>query len=152
MTRWGRGEAEIERMLSGGELQRVTGAGADGALWLAKATATVVTAESIARSDPNSAYTLAYDAARFACVGLLAQQGLRPTTKGGHYAVQDAVIRQFGASFNPYAVMRRRRNELEYPEFPDETVEPDEAATAISSARAIIDAADKLLGHLGLFT
>lgn len=48
--------------------------------------------------------------------------------------------------------MRRRRNELEYPEFPDETVEPDEAATAISSAKAIINAADKLLGHLGIFT
>ena len=42
----------------------------------------------------------------------------------------------------PDAVMRRRRNELEYPEFPDETV---------ASAKAIIDAAGKLLEHLGLF-
>lgn len=151
MTRWRHGEAEIERMLSDGQLQRVTGAGADGGPWLTKATATIATAESIAASDPNSAYTLAYDAARFACVGLLAQQGLRPTTKGGHYAVQEAVIRQFGGAFNPYAVMRRRRNELEYPEFPDETVEPGEAITAISSAKAIIGAADKLLGHLGIF-
>ena len=83
---------------------------------------------------------------------LLAQQGLRPTTKGGHYAVQDAVIRQFGATFSAYGVLRRHRNELEYPELPDEIIEPDEAATAISSARAIIDAAGKLLGHLGVFT
>jgi len=152
MTRWRRGEAEIEQMLSDGQLQQVTGAGADGGPWLTKAAATITTAESIATSDPNSAYTLAYDAARFACVSLLAQQGLRPTTKGGHYAVQVAVIRQFGGTFDPYAVMRRRRNELEYPEFPDEIVEPGEAATAISSARAIIDAAGKLLGHLGIFT
>lgn len=152
MTRWRRGEAEIEQMLSDGQLQQVTGAGADGGPWLTKAAATIATAESIAMSDPNSAYTLAYDAARFACVGLLAQQGLRPTTKGGHYAVQDAVIRQFGAAFSPYGVMRRRRNELEYPEFPDETIEVDEAATAISNARAIIDAAGKLLGHLRIFT
>lgn len=152
MTRWRRGEAEIEQMLSDGQLQQVTGAGADGGPWLTKAAATITTAESIATSDPNSAYTLAYDAARFACVSLLAQQGLRPTTKGGHYAVQDAVIRQFGATFSAYGVLRRRRNELEYPEFPDETIEPDEAATAISSARAIIDAAGKLLGHLGIFT
>jgi hypothetical protein len=151
MSRWARAEADIERMLADGELQRVTGAGADGGPWFAKASATIRTAESIAISDPNSAYTLAYDAARFACVGLLAQQGLRPTTKGGHYAVQVAVIRQFGASFNPYAVMRRRRNELEYPEFPDETVESGEAAKAISSAKDIIDAAGKLLDHIGLF-
>lgn len=95
---------------------------------------------------------MAYDAARFACLSLLAQQGLRPTTKGGHYAVQDAVIRQFGATFNTYAVMRRRRNELEYPEFPDEAVEPEEAATATSNAKAIIAAAEKLLAHLGMFT
>lgn len=152
MTRWARGEAEIERLLSNGELQRVSGAGADGGPWLVKAAATITTAESIAASDPNSAYTLAYDAARFACVSLLAQQGLRPTTKGGHYAVQDAVIHQFGPAFSSYAVMRRRRNELEYPEFPDEAVEPGEVAKAVSSAKAIIDAADKLLAHLGIFT
>ena len=68
MTRWRRGEAEIEQMLSGGQLQQVTGAGVDGGPWLTKAAATIATAESIATSDPSSAYTLAYDAARFACV------------------------------------------------------------------------------------
>ena len=47
--------------------------------------------------------------------------------------------------------MRRRRNELEYPEFPDETVEQEEATQAIASASAIIGAAGKLLEHLGLF-
>lgn len=151
MNRWARGEADIEQMLTAQELQRVTGAGADGGPWLAKAAVTIKTAESIAPSDPNSAYTLAYDAARFACVGLLAQQGLRPTTAGGHYAVQRAVLRQFGASFDPFAVMRRRRNELEYPEFPDETVEPREATEAITNAKNIIEAGRKLLEHLGLF-
>lgn len=151
MSRWARGEAEIERMLESGELQVVTGAGADGGTWLTRAEATIRTAESISSSDPHSAYTLAYDAARFACVGLLAQQGLRPTTAGGHYAVQVAVLHQFGPTFDPYATMRRRRNELEYPELPDETVESEEAAKAISSAKAIIDAARKLLDHLGFF-
>jgi phage tail tape-measure protein len=34
---------------------------------------------------------LAYDAARQACVALLAQQGLRPTTAGGHYAVEEII-------------------------------------------------------------
>jgi hypothetical protein len=151
MNRWTRGEADIEQMLAGGELQRVTGAGADGTPWVAKAAATLHTAESIVSSDPNSAYTLAYDAARFACVGLLAQQGLRPTTSGGHYVVQRAMLRQFGAAFDPFAIMRRRRNELEYPEFPDETMEPYEAGEAIRNTGNMIESAAKLLDHLGLF-
>lgn len=151
MSRWSRGEADVEQMLANGELQRVAGAGADGTLWLAKAAATLATAEDVVSSDRNSAYTLAYDAARFACVGLLAQQGLRPTTAGGHYVVQRAMLRQFGAAFDPFAVMRRRRNELEYPEFPDETVEPHEAGEAIRNTKNMIESAAKLLDHLGLF-
>jgi hypothetical protein len=151
MNRWSRGEADVERMLASGELQRVSGMAADGSPWLARARTTMMTAEGIASADPHSAYTLAYDAARFACVALLAQQGLRPTTTGGHYVVQAAVLRQFGSSFDPYAVLRRRRNELEYPEFPDEMVEPEEAASAILNSKAIIDAATKLIEHLGLF-
>ncbi|WP_433246490.1 hypothetical protein ACQPYK_45340 [Streptosporangium sp. CA-135522] len=151
MTRWTRGEADIERMLTSGELQRVRGEAADGTGWLEKATTTLASAEELKASDANSAYTLAYDAARFACAGLLAQQGLRATTSGGHYAVQQAVIRQFGSTFEPYGTMRRRRNELEYPEFPDEVVETAEADRAITAARSLIDAANKLLNHLGLF-
>ncbi|MEU8041308.1 hypothetical protein [Streptosporangium sp. NPDC049078] len=151
MTRWTRGEADVERMLTSGELQRVRGEATDGSRWLGKAATTLASAEGLKTTDPNSAYTLAYDAARFACAGLLAQQGLRATTSGGHYAVQQAVIRQFGPTFEPYGTMRRRRNELEYPEFPDETVEPAEAERAITAARALIDATGKLLDHLGLF-
>ncbi|GAA2872636.1 hypothetical protein GCM10010517_33070 [Streptosporangium fragile] len=151
MTRWTRGEADVERMLVSGELQRVRGDAADGSGWLEKAATTLASAEGLKATDPNSAYTLAYDAARFACAGLLAQQGLRATTSGGHYAVQQTVIRQFGPAFEPYGTLRRRRNELEYPEFPDEAVEEAEADHAIAAARSLIDAADKLLGHLGLF-
>ncbi|WP_406311666.1 HEPN domain-containing protein [Streptosporangium sp. NBC_01639] len=151
MTRWSRGEADVERMLASGELQRVKGEATDGRRWLEKATTTLASAEDLKGSDPNSAYTLAYDAARFACAGLLAQQGLRATTSGGHYAVQQTVIRQFGPLFEPYGTMRRRRNELEYPEFPDEVVETAEAGHAIAAARSLIDAAEKLLDHLGLF-
>ena len=83
MTRWQRGEADIERLLAQGELQSLTGAAADGAQWLSKARRTLSTAKGVADADPDSAFTLAYDAARFACTALLAQQGLRATTKGG---------------------------------------------------------------------
>jgi hypothetical protein len=81
MKRWQRGEATIERLIAGGELQTVTGAAADGAPWLAKARRTLATAAGAVDTDPDSAFTLAYDAARFACVALLGQQGLRSTTR-----------------------------------------------------------------------
>lgn len=35
MSRWQRGEADIEQLIAAGHLQVVTGSGADGAAWLA---------------------------------------------------------------------------------------------------------------------
>jgi len=71
MSRWLRGEAEIERLLRGGELQELTGGAADGEQWLSKARRTLNTAAGVADTDSDSAFTLAYDAARFACTALL---------------------------------------------------------------------------------
>jgi hypothetical protein len=151
MARWTRGEAKIEQQLQAGELQAVRGAQADGSPWLAKATRTTDTAAGLVGSDPSSAITLAYDAARFAAMAVLAQQGLRATTKGGHIAVDDAVRAQFGDAFKPYRALRIRRNELEYPDHPDEVIESEEAIEAVEKSRQIIDAAAKLLPHLGFF-
>jgi hypothetical protein len=91
MSRWARGEAEIDRLLAEGGLQQVSGAAADGEAWLEKAARVLGTARAIVTGDPESAYVLVYDAARQACVGLLAHQGLRATSKGGHYVVERAV-------------------------------------------------------------
>ncbi|MEO3856300.1 hypothetical protein [Acrocarpospora sp. B8E8] len=144
-------EADIEHILADKELQRIKGDAADGAGWLSKATTTLASAEDISENDPNSAYTLAYDAARFACSGLLAHQGLRATTTGGHYAVQQAMLGQFGSTFEPFSTMRRRRNELEYPQFSDELVEQMEADHAITTDKNTIEAARKLVEHLSMF-
>jgi hypothetical protein len=49
---------------------------------------------------------------------LLAAQGLRVTSRGGHIAVQDAVIAQFGETiraFSAFSRLRRNRNRFEYP-------------------------------------
>jgi hypothetical protein len=151
MARWIRGEAQIEQQLRSGELQAVRGAQADGTPWLAKAARTVATAASLVDADPSSAITLAYDAARFAAMAVLAQQGLRATTKGGHLAVDEAVRAQFGDALRPFRALRVRRNELEYPDHPDEIVESEEATDAVSGSRGIIDACAKLLPHLGFF-
>ncbi|HEX9516407.1 MAG TPA: hypothetical protein VF940_09570 [Streptosporangiaceae bacterium] len=151
MTRWARGEAEIEQLLSRRELEHVTGAAADGRPLLRQAKTTAATAATLVQTDAYSAYILAYDAARFACTALLAQQGLRPTTSGGHTAVATAVQAQFGLGFRPFATMRRRRNELEYPHTPGETATTSEAQQAVTDTTSLITAAERLLGQLTFF-
>ncbi len=151
MARWPRGEADIERLMGLGHLQAVTGAAADGTPLLAKAQRTLTTAESIAASDPDSAFVLAYDAARYAATALLARQGLRPTTAGGHIAVESAIRAQFGDGFRSFGYLRRRRNELEYPSAGLAASDHAEVSGAVASSRSIIEAADKLLPNLGIF-
>jgi hypothetical protein len=82
---------------------------------------------------------------------LLAHQGLRPTTKGGHYAVERAVRAQFGQGFRQFGALRRRRNELEYPERPGDDASVAEAAEAVDHGEAIVTAAESLIEQLGLF-
>lgn len=94
---------------------------------------------------------LAYDAARHACTALLAQQGLRPTTRGGHLVVDEAVRAQSGDAFRPFRALRIRRNELEYPAMPDDAATASEVEEALAGAERILAAAEKLIPHLGLF-
>jgi hypothetical protein len=151
MPRWARGEAEVEQLIARGELERVTGTAADGTPLLEQARKTAATAARLVSSDAYSAYVLAYDAARFACIALLAQQGLRATTSGGHYAVEQAVRAQFGDGFRPFGALRRRRNELEYPHLPADTATSEEAEQAAETAHRLITAAGKLLPQLSFF-
>ena len=151
MAGWARGETEIERLIGSGHLERVSGARADGTPLLNQARKTIATATKLIPDDTYSAYVLSYDAARFACVALLAQQGLRATTNGGHYAVERAVRAQFGDGFRPFGALRRRRNELEYPHMPSDTATTDEAREAAETAERLISAATALLPQIAFF-
>jgi hypothetical protein len=151
MTGWTPGAPVIERLLSERRLERVLGARADGSPWLDRARHTMTAARAIEQANPDSAFVLAYDAARQACTALLAQQGLRPTTSGGHYAVEESVRAQFGTIMRPYGALRRRRNELEYPLDPADRATAAETADAIQAATDLIDATAKILPNLSLF-
>jgi len=151
MARWQRGTAEVEALLAAGELQKLTGAAANGERLMRKASTTVQTARSVIETDPDSAFVLAYDAARQALTALLAHQGLRPTTSGGHYVVEQAIKAQFGPGFRRFGALRRRRNELEYPQRPGDDASTDEATEAVEDAQEIITAAQGLLDRLSLF-
>lgn len=151
MARWPIGEAEIEALIAGGELQRLTGDAANGQRLLAKASITLSTARTAVETDPDSAFVLAYDAARQALTALLAQQGPRPTTRGGHYAVDRAARAQFGEGMRLFGALRRRRNELEYPERPGDESTSEESKDAVNDSEIILSAANELLGRLRLF-
>jgi hypothetical protein len=151
VARWPRGEAEVEQLVSRRELELVTGSQADGTALLAQARRTATTAAGLVESDTHSAYVLAYDAARFACNALLAQQGLRATTSGGHYAVERAVRAQFGEGFRSFGDLRRRRNELEYPRLPSDTPTTEEVQHAVEDADRLIAAVDRLISGLTFF-
>jgi hypothetical protein len=149
--RWSAGEAAVERLLAEGRIERVQGAQADGPSWLDRARRGLDAAQVLGESAPDSSVILAYDAARQACVALLAQQGLRPTTAGGHYAIEEVIRAQFGSSLRTFGGLRRRRNELEYPLYPTEQASPAEAAETLRTAAEIIEAAVKLVPNLGFF-
>ena len=141
MSGWTPGSAVIERLIQERRLESVKGAHADGSLWLERARKTLAAARAIEQASPDSAFVPAYDAARQACTALLAQQGLRPTTSGGHYAVEESVRAQFGTILRPFGALRRRRNELEYPLDPADRASATEAADGIRTAAELIDAA-----------
>ena len=149
--RWSAGEAAVERLLDQGHVERVQGAQADGDAWLERARRSLDAARIVAEAAPDSSVVLSYDAARQACVALLAQQGLRPTTSGGHYAIEEVIRAQFGGSLRAFGGLRRRRNELEYPLYPGEEATAGEAAEALSTAGEIIDAVAQILPNLGFF-
>jgi HEPN domain-containing protein len=149
--RWSAGEAAVERLLTAGHIERVHGAQADGESWLERARRGLDAARVLAESAPDSSVILAYDAARQACVALLAQQGLRPTTAGGHYVIEEVIRAQFGPSLRAFGGLRRRRNELEYPLYPTEQASTAEAAETPKSAAEIIDSAARLLPNLSFF-
>jgi len=147
---WERGRAEIERLVDGRELERVTPSPDVADRLIADATAHIALAGKGVGDDPAGTLQLSYDAARKASAALLAVQGLRATTRGGHIAVIDAVRAQFNGHggievFGRLHQLRRRRNATEYPDPSSPTVSEDDARYALATAEDTVDAARRLL-------
>ena len=147
---WGPGRAEVSTLAAGGELERVTPDAALAARLLADGTRHIESARSAERlSDLTGAYQLAYDALRKAAAALLAVQGLRATSRGGHIAIQDAVQAQFGgpgSPFRSFGRIRRNRNAYEYPDSDEAGPDAGDLEDALRVAEAALTAAHALLG------
>ena len=155
---WARGRAQVEQLIADGELERVRPSVEVATRLLADAGAHVSLASKGIEEDPAGALQLCYDAARKAAAALLAVQGLRATTRGGHIAVIDAVRVQFNdeggmAIFGRLHALRRRRNRAEYPDGESPGVNEDDARSALDTAGDVLQAAERLLGsgRLGIF-
>ncbi len=148
---WTVGRSEIERLLAKGELASVTGETTSGVEWTATAETRLAPARVIRDADPESSFILAYESVHIVGMGLLAQQGLRPTPAGGHLAVEAALRAQFGNSFKAYRWMRRERHQRMYPAFPGDHISAETLTEALGDADAMIVAAGQLIPELSLF-
>lgn len=124
--KWDQGRSVVDQMLDARHLQRVPANRDLSDRYIEQARTARDSARQVSGHDPRSAYCLLYDAARFALTAILENQGLRPTERGGHLAVYDAVLAQLdppmGNIIRPFNEMRRIRHSVEYGDvyIPDE--------------------------------
>ncbi|MCL2848989.1 MAG: hypothetical protein FWE61_02940 [Micrococcales bacterium] len=122
---------------------------------LVQAARHLANAQASAHDDPEGAYGTLYDAGRKALWAILANQGLRPTTRGGHIAAYDVVCAQLdpplGSQLRPFDRMRRQRNIAEYPT-PDT---PDLSAEAVLAdvpkIQTIVEIAERVLDDMSVY-
>lgn len=156
MVRWNKGSDVIDRLPDARHLERVPADVDIVAALIASARRHIASAAITGSEDPEGAFTLAYDAARKTATALLAHQGLRPTSAGGHIVIVEAMNAQFPgvAGLKSLDRLRRRRNQAEYPDPQQyDPVTADEVDDAIEAARACVSAAEKLIAapQLGVY-
>jgi hypothetical protein len=155
IPRWEQGRATIEQMLRAGQLEQVPPSREQADRLIAQSQDNLQSACDVAARNAPAAYTLLYDAARWALTAVLHNQGLRPTRLGGHVAAGDAVLAQLdppqGAVLRPFARMRRLRHDVEYPSATSVWATADDVAEDLPKAAAIVDVCEAVLEHMPIY-
>jgi hypothetical protein len=142
-------------MIAASELQRVPASRDHADRLIRQARRHLVSADEISDGDPAGGYTLVYDAARKALTAMLENQGLRPTTRGGHLAVYEAARAQLdppmGQVLRPFDRMRRQRHDVEYPPTDAPQISPEDVREDVAKAAAIIDLSERVLDQMSPF-
>ena len=150
--RWNQGRTEIDKLIADGELQRVPPNREHADQLLVQSRKDLASAELLLDSNPKRAYESLYDAARMALTAILENEGLRPTSRGGHIAPYSAVIAQLdppmGAILRPFDRMRRTRNRSEYPSFTTPDVTPDNVRADLPVAGSIVEVCGSVLDEM----
>jgi hypothetical protein len=146
---WQPGRGRIDELLNAGELEQVTADRRIARLLLDDAGRHLATAATaLSSGDLSGAFQLAYDALRKSAAGLLSEQGLRATSRGGHIAVQEAVLARFGSTvraFRSFGRIRRARNSFEYPSTVTPGPSAEDVTDAIAAATQVHQAAMTIL-------
>ena len=156
VARWRKGQEQVSQLIEDRHLQRVAADPEIATALITSARRHVESARLTVAGDPEAAYILAYDAARKSATALLARQGLRPTTVGGHLAVVESVRAQFPGvpGLTSLDRIRRRRNQAEYPDPAGyDPITTEEATECIQVAVSCVASAERLLelDELGVF-
>jgi hypothetical protein len=107
---WQPGRDKVIELLTAAELEQVTADHRVARLLLDDAGRHLATAAAgLSSGDMSGAYQLAYDALRKSAASLLAAQGLRATSRGGHIALQEAARAQFGSTVKAFRSFGRIR-------------------------------------------
>lgn len=150
--RWDQGRTEIDKLIADGELQRVPPNREHADQLLAQSSKDLASAELLLESNPKRAYESLYDAARMALTAVLENEGLRPTSRGGHIGPYSAVIAQLdppmGAIMRPFDRMRRTRNRSEYPSFTTPDVTPENVRADLPVAESIVEVCGSVLDEM----
>lgn len=150
--RWNQGRAEIDKLIADGELQRVPANREHADQLLVQAGKDLASADLLADANRKRAYESLYDAARIALTAVLENEGLRPTSRGGHVAPYAAVSAQLdppmGGVLKPFDRMRRTRNRSEYPSFTTPDVTPDNVRADPPVAASIVEVCGSVLDEM----
>lgn len=153
--RWQQGRDEIDRMLAAGELERVQASREHADRLVQQARRHLRSAETTCDSDPEGAYDTLYDAGRKALWAILANQGLRPSHRGGHLAVYHAVKAQLdppmGRQLRPFDRMRRQRRDAEYPQIDTPEMVPADVRDDLPKIADIVDVAARVLDTMSVY-
>ena len=153
--RWNQGREVIDRMLAGGELQRVPASREHADRLVRQARTHLASAAEISETDSAGGYTLVYDAARKALTAILENQGLRPTSRGGHLAVYEAIRAQLdppmGQVLRPFDRIRRQRHDVEYPPTDAPQITAEDVRDDAAKAAAMVDLSERILDQMSPF-
>ena len=146
---WEPGRERVQQLIDDADVEQVTPDIAIARRLLEDAGRHLATASAAkAAGDMSGAYQLAYDAFRKSAAGLLEAQGLRATSRGGHLAVQEAVIAQFGSVvrvYRSFGRIRRARNSFEYPSSSSPGPAAEDVDDAVRVATDACSAAETIL-------
>lgn len=157
MLVWNEGRAAVETMIADGQVERIAASREQADQLVSESKLRLASARLVLESGDNAtAGIVSYDAARLALSAILANEGLRITTRGGHYALFEAVSAQLGgsalsATLNPFNRMRRQRNDAEYRSVETPILTHEDVVADIRNAEKMIDAAERVIPNMPKF-